>query len=221
MICNEDEGISWFARISIESGGIGAVLWTETEDLAASGLEKLLTTMEAMTELPLASFNNTWTPLQQVLEDTAMTEFHDRVFVPSNNSVLVPGGGFNFTVAGNAIECMDALCPVDVQFPWETRPQRWHSRQTEVPDLWMDKHLVTDLQFSAFLAESGWRPRDEMNFLKHWLEVEDPATSQRPVIWVSVWDAAAYCGWQGGRLPTSWEWQWAAQVEQNVAGCRT
>lgn len=32
------------------------------------------------------------------------------------------------------------------------------------------------------------------------------------VTWVSAWDAAAYCAWQGARLPHSWEWQWIAQV---------
>lgn len=208
VICNEDEGVSWFATTSIEAGGIGAFFHTDQQD---DSLDEILTTMKAMTEVPLSAFNSMWFPLQQTLEDTAPEDLPSRPFVPSDTSLLVPGGNFNFTVTGNAIECFDPFCPVDVQFAWEDRPHRRHSHQVEVASLWADQHLVTDAQFAAFLVESGWMPSDQTNFLRHWVDMDDPSISQRPVIWVSAWDAAACCAWRGARLPSSWEWQWLAQ----------
>jgi len=207
-ICNEDDGLSWFARVSIEAGGIGAVVMTDGDP---SILEDILTTMASMTEVPLSSLDHTWMPMQQTMEDVSPDSIKDREFHVTDDIVLVRGGTLNFTVWGNTIECFDPMCPVDVQFPWETVPHRRHSSWVEVPDLYTDRNLITDAQFATFLTDSGWAPRDKANFLRHWDEIEDPETSQRPVTWVSAWDAAAYCAWQGARLPHSWEWQWIAQ----------
>ena len=35
--------------------------------------------------------------------------------------------------------------------------------------------------------------------------------AHKPVTWVSMDDARAYCRWAGKRLPHEWEWQYAAQ----------
>ena len=128
-ICNEDEGLSWFARVSIESGGIGAVVMTDGDP---SVLEEILETMATMTEVPLSSLDHTWMPMQQTMEDVSPDSFKDREFRSTADIVLVPGGTLNFTVWGNAIECFDPMCPVDVQFPWESVPHRRHSSLVEV-----------------------------------------------------------------------------------------
>ena len=207
--CNEDEGVSFLARLKIEAGGIGAVFLTEDP----FALVEFLATMAEMTAVPLSSFSAENVFAMQTMEDLTPELYSDHDFSPKSTSILVPGGRLNFTVTGNAIECYDPACPVDVQYPWEDRPSRWHSSWVDVPDLYVDQHLVTDAEFSKFMSESGWRPADEMNFLRHWSELEDASSSQRPVNWVSPWDAAAYCAWQGARLPHSWEWQWFAQVK--------
>ena len=49
-------------------------------------------------------------------------------------------------------------------------------------------------------------------FLKDWQHGTYPDQwADKPVTWVSLEDARAYCSWAGRRLPHEWEWQYAAQ----------
>ena len=63
-----------------------------------------------------------------------------------------------------------------------------------------------------FLDASGYRPKDDHNFLKDWINGTYPeGWAKKPVTWVSIEDARAYAAWAGKRLPHEWEWQYAAQ----------
>jgi formylglycine-generating enzyme required for sulfatase activity len=77
----------------------------------------------------------------------------------------------------------------------------------------MDKHPVTNAEFQEFLAQSGYRPIDAANFLKHWENGVLPKGQENfPVVYVSYEDARAYAHWAKKRLPTEREWQYAAQT---------
>jgi len=76
----------------------------------------------------------------------------------------------------------------------------------------MDKYPVTNRQFKEFLDQSGYKPRDDHNFLRDWRGGTYPGSSaDKPVTWVGIEDARAYAAWAGKRLPHEWEWQYAAQ----------
>jgi gamma-glutamyl hercynylcysteine S-oxide synthase len=76
----------------------------------------------------------------------------------------------------------------------------------------MDKYPVTNARFEKFMNAAHYAPQDSGNFLKDWKDGKPPAESEnKPVTWVSIEDARAYCAWAGKRLPHEWEWQYAAQ----------
>ena len=87
-----------------------------------------------------------------------------------------------------------------------------HRVRAALGPYWIDPKPVTNGQFEAFLKASGYRPRCLDRFLHHWGGRTCPAELRdRPVVYVDLDDARAYAAWAGKRLPTEWEWQYAAE----------
>jgi len=92
-------------------------------------------------------------------------------------------------------------------------PDHYPKDSVEVPGFYMDKYPVTNAQFLTFLQQSGYRPADTSNFLRHWHAGKIPiGQEQHPVVFIHYEDALAYCRWAGKRLPSELEWQYAAQT---------
>jgi formylglycine-generating enzyme required for sulfatase activity len=101
---------------------------------------------------------------------------------------------------------------VDVQYPWEDSPRRFHQHSLQVKSFWIDKYPVTNAEFKKFLDGAHYHPQDDLNFLRDWKGGSFPAGwENKPVTWISLEDARAYAAWAGKRLPHEWEWQYAAQ----------
>jgi iron(II)-dependent oxidoreductase len=197
-------------HFTVEAGGFGCVIATPNATVPgdASPLGEFLAVMSAMTALPLASFNATWTYLPQTLVAMAPTTLYT---APPAGMVPIPAGQFAFVVNGVEIEGDDAH-GVDVQYPWESHPQREHNHVLRMPAFYIDRFPVTNANYSHYLRASGYVPRDPYNFLRHWVNgTFPPGTGDRPVVWVSYSEAMAYCRFVGRRLPHETEWQYAAQ----------
>jgi len=83
----------------------------------------------------------------------------------------------------------------------------------DVPNMFVDVTPVTNAQYAAFLATTGYSPTDDYNFLRDWNGSHTPPQGwdNKPVTWVDLLDARAYCAAAGKRLPHDWEFQFFAQ----------
>jgi len=116
------------------------------------------------------------------------------------------------------------------------REARWFDAELplhriDLPAFCIDRFLVTQAQYAAFVAATGHRPPgiskaeyQRQGFLVHdydrevsqylWRNGTPPAgLEDHPVVLVNAEDAATYCRWRyaGGRLPTEAEWEKAAR----------
>jgi iron(II)-dependent oxidoreductase len=115
--------------------------------------------------------------------------------------VEVPAGSFRYSCT-----LADDANPV-IPYPDFSKP-----KEIAVHRFFMDEFPVTNADFVRFLKATRYRPPDTANFLRHWTKGHVPRGVERhPVVWVSLEDARAYARWVGKRLPTSLEWQYAAQ----------
>jgi formylglycine-generating enzyme required for sulfatase activity len=164
--------------------------------------------MRALSAVPLASYSGEWTVLHQQLLPIAPTRAPGAA--PAG-MIRIPAADFLFRTAGIEIEGFNDV-GVDVQYPWEDSPRRFHEHPMHIGSFYIDKFPVTNAEFKRFLDASHYHPREDLNFLRDWKQgAFPPGWERRPVTWVSIEDARAYAAWAGKRLPHEWEWQYAAQ----------
>jgi formylglycine-generating enzyme required for sulfatase activity len=192
---------------AMEASGYGAVLaQAEPPDTA---LRDFLGEMHKLNAQPLSAFAKAWHVLPQEIVPIEPTAAATQT---PEAMVKIPGTSeFVFEVRGIEIEGGDDI-GVDVQYPWEDSPRRYHSQKITIAPFYIDRYPVTNRQFADFLRASSYAPADGHNFLKDWKDGKYPAGwENKPVTWVSLEDARAYAKWAGKRLPHEWEWQYAAQ----------
>ncbi len=190
----------------LEPKGYGALLAaTSAPD---SGLSAFMGRMKSMTARPLEDFSPKWVELPQQIVPIDSTP------VPAaapSGMVKIPAGTFLFRSRGIEIEGSNDV-GVDIQYPWEDSPRRYHENVIALKPFWIDRYPVTNEQFKRFLDSSKYRPKDRTNFLLDWRKGTYPdGWANRPVTWIALEDARAYAAWSGKRLPHEWEWQYAAQ----------
>ncbi len=192
-------------NFSIEGLGFGAILATSER---TPQLDELLTFMAARSQRPLNDYSREWKAVAQTNVEIEPTK--PATGAPSG-MVRIPEGDFDFQVSG--IEIEGGNDPgVDVQYPWEDLPRRYHHHRLHIHPFYIDRTPVTNAEFKKFLDAAHYHPQDDHNFVRDWKGGNFPrGWDNKPVTWVSIEDARAYAAWAGKRLPHEWEWQYAAQ----------
>jgi len=193
-------------QFSIEGLGFGAVLVT-TESLPSDECKDLLAFMGEREKRPLSAYSREWKFLPQTMVEIPATR--SAASAPPG-MIQIPGGDFDFAVRG--IEIEGGNDPgVDVQYPWEDAPRRFHRSRLHIKNFYIDRTPVTNAEFKKFV-DAHYRPADDHNFLRNWSNgTFSDGSANEPVTWISLEDARAYAAWAGKRLPHDWEWQYAAQ----------
>ncbi len=191
---------------STEARGFGAILATPGEP--EPKIKTLLDKMKSMSAKPLSSFSAEWQKTPQTLVEIPSTK-------PAREAppgmIRIDGGDYLFIVQGIEIEGTNDV-GVDVQYPWEVSPRRYHENRMQIKPFYIDKYPVTNADFKKFLDATHYHPKDDLNFLKDWKNGAFPeGWANKPVTWVSIEDAREYAKWAAKRLPHEWEWQYAAQ----------
>lgn len=198
------EGTSATIAFEIEANGYGALLLMTSDP--APPVQALMQAMKERSSIKLSGLSHEWKVLKQTMVQIPATP-------PARETppemIRVPGGKYVFEVEGVMIEKSEG---VDVQYPWEDKPDLKHRHEMTIKTFLIDRYPVTCAEFQRFLEATDYQPEDGHNFLRNWNGRKHPeGWEKKPVTWVSLEDARAYCAWSGKRLPHEWEWQYAAQ----------
>jgi iron(II)-dependent oxidoreductase len=200
------EGDSALLEFAVESHGYAAILATPLAPDAH--IQSLLSTMKELTAKPLWSFSHQWEPIKQQLVEIPASK--PAASAP-DGMIRIEAANYLFKVEGIEIEGSNDV-GVDVQYPWEDSPRRFHEHRMQINAFYIDKFPVTNADFKKFIDTTHYHPKDDLNFLKDWHAGNFPdGWANKPVTWVSLEDAREYAKWAGKRLPREWEWQYAAQ----------
>lgn len=105
------------------------------------------------------------------------------------------------------------------RYEWDPVPQRFHVQWMQLKPYFIDKHPVTQAQWETYLTSGGKLPTDTWHYLWDWdwsgsLPKPKPGNESKPVVYIGLDEARAYCASLGKRLPREEEWQYAVSALQ-------
>lgn len=142
--------------------------------------------------------------------------------------ILVPAGEFLMGTSMDQVNYLNSLYGWDIGWYASEIPQR----QVDLEEFYIDKHLVTNASFAAFVADTGYQTTAEQvgyGWMKlggkgevgtvqsiNWAHPRGPNSTweeipEHPVVLLSWYDTMAYCQWVGKTLPTEVQWEKAAR----------
>jgi len=221
----------------MEAYGYGGVLAAPAfrDGRRLEGLDELLALQAELTSTPLATISDVWSMALQAAVRSSLPAppahtsapvaegfSAEGVDEPKAAAIWIPASTtFHFRCQGLVIEPFGTTLRhtfgIDVQLPGEAYPRNFHeAEQTSVPAFYLDRAPVSMARYATFLRATRYAPADDRNFLREWPDWRSArypsGNGTTPVTGVSLLEARSFCAWAGGRLPSTLEWQYAAQA---------
>lgn len=122
--------------------------------------------------------------------------------------VYVPEGTFWRGVEESMLPDLQAICDsCELRMFEDELPMK----QVFVSAMWMYKTEVTNQQYAACVQAGNCKPPRDSSSLSRSSYYGNPEFANYPVVYVAWQQAANYCTWARGRLPTETEWEKAAR----------
>ena len=230
---NNNNGNQTIVSFDIEANGFGCIYIQPISEKLPLDFQSFLHTIHNMTLLSLSSYDPTPIILTQQHIPIPLTPV---VSTTPVNMTYIPGhSSYQFIVNGIEIEGGNNYVDIQYNIFNETSPHRYHNLTIEIKSFYMDIYPITRLNYFNYLNESHYIPDldKRVNFLTDWIIINNTNnnttnnnnsdnnnniqwiypknTDLVPVTSISLEEARSYCAYYNKRLPTEWEWQYAAQ----------
>ncbi|HWM75078.1 MAG TPA: PfkB family carbohydrate kinase [Nocardioides sp.] len=211
VVSGRDLGTRRSAPVHLPAGGVGGVLWIPDGVAAPAGLDRLRA--EAASDSASIAGATADFPEREPRRVTTGAAQG----VPQADALrLTPG---RRTLSHRYRQRETGMYETPYVESWKPLPPRLHGienreREVDITAVAVDAAEVTNADYAAFVAATGYRPAEPNRFLAHWVDGRpEPGTEAQPVTYVDLDDARAYAAWRDARLPTEDEWQVAAGEE--------
>jgi formylglycine-generating enzyme required for sulfatase activity/tetratricopeptide (TPR) repeat protein len=214
---DSQEKQDWIVQVVNQNGDEIGNIWFGTDpynDWAFDGLVRVgssshpVVVWDAFQRHSDGSYRRQITPTY-----TPISTPEEMIHIPAGNFIQ---GLTDIQIDAAYQDCIESELPQYVKALCRPRTSEKYRPNVYLDEFYIDKHEVTNAQYSACAKARFCNPHSPMSSNTRSSYFGDPRYADYPVIYVTWYNANTYCQWMGKRLPTEAEWEKAARGENGM-----